>query len=70
MVPATACLNATTLTQVDELGKQRVLDNLVGGALVIAATLLAIGYSHWASRNGEAAEADDEVTPLVQPSPL
>jgi hypothetical protein len=47
-----------------------VLDNLVGGVLVIAATLLAIGYSHWASRNGEAAEADDEVTPLVQPSPL
>jgi MFS family permease len=70
MVPATACLNATTLSQVGELGKQRVLDNLVGGVLVIAATVVAIGYSHWASRHGEAAEADDEVTPLVQPSPL
>lgn len=38
MVPATASLNATTLTQVGELGKQRVADNLVGGILVILAS--------------------------------
>ena len=45
MVPATACLNSTTLTQVGELGKQRVVDNVVGGILVIIATAVAIGYS-------------------------
>jgi len=61
MVPATACLNATTLTQVGELGKQRVVDNVVGGILVIIATVLAIGYSHLSSRRGEASDVDDEV---------
>jgi hypothetical protein len=61
MVPATACLNATTLTQVGELGKQRVVDNVVGGILVIIATVLAIGYSHLAARKGEASDVDDEV---------
>jgi MFS family permease len=61
MVPATACLNATTLTQVGELGKQRVVDNVVGGILVIVATVLAIGYSHLAARRGEASDVDDEV---------
>jgi MFS family permease len=61
MVPATACLNATTLTQVGELGKQRVVDNVVGGILVIAATAIAIGYSHLASKNGEASDVDHEI---------
>ena len=61
MVPATACLNATTLTQVGELGKQRVVDNVVGGILVIVATAIAIGYSQWATRRGEATDADHEV---------
>ena len=37
MVPATACLNATTLGQVGELGRQRVIDNVVGGMAVILA---------------------------------
>ncbi len=61
MVPATACLNATTLTQVGEMGKQRVIDNVVGGILVIVATAIAIGYSQWATRRGEATDADHEV---------
>ena len=61
MVPATACLNATTLTQVGELGKQRVVDNVVGGIAVIIATVVAIGYSHWASGHAETAEVDHEV---------
>jgi len=61
MVPATACLNATTLTQVGELGKQRVVDNVVGGIAVIIATAIAIGYSQWATRRGESTDADDEV---------
>jgi len=61
MVPATACLNATTLTQVGELGRQRVIDNVVGGIAVIVATAIAIGYSQWAARRGEASDDDDEV---------
>jgi hypothetical protein len=61
MVPATACLNSTTLTQVGELGKQRVVDNVVGGILVIIAAAIAIGYSQWASRRGESSDADHEV---------
>ncbi|CAB4656102.1 unannotated protein [freshwater metagenome] len=61
MVPATACLNATTLTQVGELGKQRVVDNVVGGILVIIATAIAIGYSHLAAKHGEAPESDHEI---------
>jgi hypothetical protein len=61
MVPATACLNATTLTQVGELGKQRVIDNVVGGILVIVATAMAIGYSQWSTRRGESPDADHEV---------
>lgn len=65
MVPATACLNATTLTQVGELGKQRVVDNVVGGALVIAATVITIGYSNWAGRHGEATDIDHEVEAAI-----
>jgi MFS family permease len=61
MVPATACLNATTLSQVSELGKQRVIDNVVGGIAVIIATVLAIGYSQWSSRRGEATDTDHEI---------
>ena len=65
MVPATACLNATTLTQVGELGEQRVVDNVVGGALVIAATVITIGYSNWAGRHGEATDIDHEVEAAI-----
>jgi len=61
MVPATACLNATTVTQVGELGKQRVVDNVVGGLAVLLATAIAIGYSQWANRRGESDDADLEV---------
>ena len=68
MVPATACLNATTLTQVGELGKQRVVDNVVGGILVIVATAMAIGYSQWATRRGESSDEDHEVDHAL-PSP-
>ena len=32
MVPATARLNSTTLTPIGEMGKQRVIDNVVGGS--------------------------------------
>lgn len=60
MMPATACLNATSLTQVGQLGEQRVVDNLVGGALVLCATAVAIGYSNWMGRHGHV-DVDREV---------
>lgn len=61
MVPATACLNSTTLTQVGEMGRQRVIDNVVGGILVIVASAIAIGYSQWSTRRGTASDTDHEV---------
>ena len=67
MVPATACLNATTLTQVGELGKQRVVDNIVGGIAVVVATAIAIGYSHLASKRGAGSESDDELEMSLLP---
>lgn len=61
MVPATACLNSTTVTQVGELGKQRVVDNVVGGIAVILATIITIAYSQWADRHGQSSDADHEL---------
>lgn len=69
MVPATASLNATTLTQVGELGRQRVADNVVGGVLVILASVVAIGYAHWASRHGHASDVDPEVEAVQAATP-
>ena len=64
MVPATASLNATSLAQVGELGKQRVIDNTVGGILVLLASVVAIGYSHWATKHGHAVDEDVEAKAL------
>lgn len=66
MVPATACLNATTLTQVEQLGTQRVIDNVVGGILVIAASAIAISYSQWSTHRGEASDTDAEIEANAQ----
>lgn len=68
MVPATACLNSTALSQVGELGKQRVIDNLVGGTAVLIASALAIGYSNWAVRHGRSDASDHEVEAVAAPS--
>jgi len=68
MVPATACLNATALTQVGELGKQRVIDNAVGGALVILVTAVTIGYSHVSSKSNKTNDQDHELQGVLQPS--
>lgn len=65
MVPATACLNATTLTQVGELGRQRVVDNVVGGVAVLIASALAIAYSSWSARHGQSEDGDPEVEAAV-----
>ena len=74
MTPAAACLNATSLTEVGKLGEQRIIDNAVGGALIILASLLAVGYSHWSTRHGHADNGDEETdrlleTPLGAPAP-
>ncbi len=64
MVPATASLNATTLAQVGQLGEQRIGDNIIGGALVLGATALAIAYSSWSQRRGHAEVTDPEAPTL------
>lgn len=69
MMPATASLNATTLSQVGQLGEQRVVDNVVGGVLVLIAVAAAAGYSHWASRHGRTDDRDEEATAAAQSLP-
>lgn len=58
MLPATACLNATTVSQVGELGEQRVVDNIVGGIMVVVASAIAIGYSNWSTKHGHVSHED------------
>ena len=62
MVPATASLNATSLAQVGQLGEQRVVDNLVGGVMVLLASAIAISYANWAQRHGRAEDRDHEAS--------
>ena len=61
MMPATASLNATSMAQVGQLGEQRVVDNIVGGVLVLVATAIVIAYSNWSSRHGHADDTDHEM---------
>lgn len=68
MTPATACLNATAVAQVGQLGRQRVVDNVVGGIAVLIASAIVIGYSSWATRHGHASDADHEVEGIVTPA--
>lgn len=70
MLPATACLNSTTLSQVGQLGRQRVIDNVVGGAMILVASAVAIAYSNWATTHGHAHDEDPETVGLLDaPSP-
>lgn len=69
MVPATASLNATSLAQVGQLGKQRVVDNLVGGVLVLLASAIAIAYSNWSMRHGHASDEDPEADAVAAAVP-
>jgi len=43
---------------------------VVGGILVIIATAIAIGYSHWATSNGESTDADPEIEVVTQAQPV
>ena len=65
MMPATASLNATTLTQFGQLGEQRLLDNVVGGLLVLVAASLAVAYSGWSAKHGHARQDDPETAGLL-----
>jgi len=64
MVPTTACLNAYTSKQVGQLGEQRVVDNIVGGLLVLAAMAVAYAYARWKS------EHNSDATPLTPSTPV
>ncbi len=50
IVPATAYLNSFTVGEAAGLGKARLVDNLVGAALVILAALITLGASRLYSR--------------------
>lgn len=50
MAPTTACLNAFSFTQADNVGEQRLVDNLVGAALVILATLITLAAGRIADK--------------------
>lgn len=65
MLPATACLNSTTVEQVGQLSRQRVIDNAVGGVLILLASALAIAYSNWATKHGHAHDEDPETLGLL-----
>lgn len=56
IVPAAAALNAFSVTQAANLGEQRLVDNVVGAVLVIAAALVTLGASRLQRRHD--ADAD------------
>jgi len=64
MVPTAACLNALSVQQVGQLSDQRVIDNLVGGVLVLLASAAAIGYSRWEQKRGNST-TDEHVVARV-----
>ena len=68
MVPTTACLNAFALPQVGQLGAQRVVDNVVGGLLVLAASAMAIAYSRWEATRGNSTTDQQRVAGEPVPS--
>ena len=51
MAPTTACLNAFSFDQANDLGEQRLGDNLVGAGLVILAALITLAASRIAQRH-------------------
>ena len=65
MTPATASLNATTLAQFGELGQQRLVDNIVGGILVLIGAAAAITFSSWSAKHGHTREDDPETLGLL-----
>lgn len=56
IVPAAGALNAFSFSQAENFGEQRVIDNVVGAVLVVAAALITLG----ASRLDRNRHGDDE----------
>ena len=54
ITPTIVCLTASASTRVANLGKQRVVDTLVGAGLALIAAALTIGYLHHEGRRGSA----------------
>ena len=57
------------LNEVAELGRQRVVDNTVGGLRAIIAVSIAIGYSQWSTRWGGETESHSELQDVLTLSP-
>lgn len=65
ITPAAALLNAYTTAQAGDLGRQRLVDNLVGAALVVAAALVTLVAGRIMARDDD----HDEVAADPAPSP-
>ena len=65
IVPTTACLNAFSSPQATDMGKQRLVDNLVGAALVILAALITLAAGRVAENR---AAGNSTSTPPIGPS--
>lgn len=64
IVPAAAALNAFSFNEAANFGEQRLVDNVVGAALVIAAALITLGASRLDRRRDR-----DEPPSLPPPTP-
>jgi MFS family permease len=58
ITPTIICFTASSSTQVKNLGEQRAQDVLIGGALVLLASAITIGYAHISKRNGKTPTQD------------
>ncbi len=58
ITPTIICFTASSSTQVKNLGEQRAQDVLIGGALVLLASAITIGYAHISKRRGKAPTQD------------
>ncbi|MEI6620625.1 MAG: FUSC family protein [Actinomycetes bacterium] len=52
ITPTVVLLNASSSTEVANLGEQRAVDTLLGAALVLLAAAITIGYSRWEKQHG------------------
>lgn len=66
ITPTVVCMNASSSSQVANLGERRAADTLIGAALVLLAAALTVGYSRWQQHRG-ANEGEDEPVVLGQP---
>ena len=70
ITPTVVCLNASSNQHLGDLGKQRAADTLVGAALVLLASAITIGYSHWENNRGAGPTVDEpKIGQTVEPSP-